>query len=73
MILGEGRGHNWWCVVFPPICLSLESSEQLEEAVGEELFEILSSDGTVLRFRLLELWGELTEKTEKAFSRLGTF
>ena len=73
VILGEGRGRNWWCVVFPPICLSLESSEQLEEAVGEELFEILSSDGTVLRFRLLELWGELTEKTEKAFSRLGTF
>ncbi len=21
LILGEGRGHNWWCVLFPPICL----------------------------------------------------
>ncbi|MBQ3969223.1 MAG: stage II sporulation protein R, partial [Clostridia bacterium] len=20
VILGDGEGHNWWCVVFPPIC-----------------------------------------------------
>lgn len=22
VILGEGEGHNWWCVVFPPLCLT---------------------------------------------------
>lgn len=61
VILGEGRGHNWWCVVFPPICLTLESSEELEAALGEETFQILSGDGsTAFRFRLLELWGELS-------------
>ncbi len=59
VILGEGRGRNWWCVVFPPLCLSLESTGTLEESVGEESFQILTSDGTALRFRLLELWGEL--------------
>lgn len=21
LILGRGRGHNWWCVMFPPMCL----------------------------------------------------
>ena len=57
--LGEGGGHNWWCVVFPPVCLCPESTEELEETVGEETFEILTSDGTALRFRLLELWGRL--------------
>ena len=24
--LGEGKGNNWWCVLFPPICL-LEAEE----------------------------------------------
>ncbi len=62
VVLGKGEGHNWWCVVFPPICLSLESTEELEESVGEESFQILCSDGTALRFKLLELWGELREK-----------
>ena len=62
VVLGKGEGRNWWCVVFPPLCLSLESTEELEQDIGEESFQILSSDGTVLRFRLLELWGELTGK-----------
>ena len=65
MILGEGEGHNWWCVVFPPICMELESMETMEEAVGEETFQILTGDGTALRFRLLELWGELLSAAKK--------
>jgi len=22
IVLGKGQGHNWWCVVFPPLCLN---------------------------------------------------
>ena len=61
VILGEGQGHNWWCVVFPPVCLGAEGEEALSDAVGEDTFEILCADGqTSLRFKLLELWGNLT-------------
>lgn len=32
--IGEGKGQNWWCVVFPPLCLvdseSTSSSEEME-------------------------------------------
>ena len=21
IVLGEGAGHNWWCVLFPPLCI----------------------------------------------------
>ena len=27
VILGEGEGHNWWCVVFPPLCLTAAESD----------------------------------------------
>ena len=27
--LGEGKGDNWWCVLFPPLCL-LEAEESTE-------------------------------------------
>lgn len=61
VILGEGQGHNWWCVVYPPVCLGVEREEALSDAVGEETFQILCGGGnTALRFRLLELWGKLT-------------
>ena len=34
LIIGEGRGENWWCVLFPPLCFSaapflLEDDEEL--------------------------------------------
>ena len=29
--LGEGKGDNWWCILFPPICLiEAEESEDIE-------------------------------------------
>ncbi len=30
--LGEGKGNNWWCILFPPLCLieAEESSEEVE-------------------------------------------
>ena len=60
VILGAGEGRNWWCVVFPPLCLAAESGESMEEALGTETFQLLSADGrTAFRFKLLELWGEL--------------
>lgn len=29
--LGEGQGKNWWCVLFPPLCLMNEDEENMEE------------------------------------------
>ena len=63
VILGEGRGHNWWCIVFPPVCLSAAQADMVEQQLGEEDFRLISEDGGYeLRFRALELWGELVEK-----------
>ena len=32
--LGNGLGHNWWCVLFPPLCL-LDEQENLDNAEYE--------------------------------------
>lgn len=59
--LGEGKGHNWWCIVFPPVCLSASQSDTVEQQLGEEDFHLISEgEGYSLRFKALELWGELT-------------
>ncbi len=63
VILGQGRGHNWWCIVFPPICLSAAQADTVEQQLGEEDFRLISEDGGYeLRFKALELWGELVGK-----------
>ncbi len=64
--LGQGGGHNWWCVVFPPLCLSAAEQDRALSALGsEERAIITQSGGCELRFRLVELWGELLELLDK--------
>ena len=63
VVLGEGRGQNWWCIVFPPLCLAAAGSEELRSAMGGENYALISGEeGCVLRFRILELWAELTQR-----------
>ncbi len=64
VVIGAGEGHNWWCVVFPTLCVSAASDWQ-ETAVSGGLSEddvaLMSGEdeGYVLRFKCLELFGAL--------------
>ena len=65
VVVGEGAGQNWWCVVFPPLCLG-SVSETVDEAAAAGLFtdEQVSlitgeSEGYVVKFKAIELWEQL--------------
>lgn len=65
VVIGEGEGQNWWCVAFPPLCLGA-ATESVEEATAAGLFTedqaglmIQENEGYVLKFKSLELLGEL--------------
>ena len=65
VIIGDGEGRNWWCVVFPPLCLASVAERSVETAAGEALSQdqvalITGRDGGyVLKFKLIEWWEEL--------------
>ena len=65
VVLGQGQGHNWWCVVFPPLCVSSVSEESVATSASGVLSEdqislISGQDGEyVLRFKVLEWWDSL--------------
>jgi len=66
IIIGEGAGSNWWCLMFPPLCYvdmtSTDSGrEQLANTVSEESFRLIThqeepSRSLVVRFRVVEWW-----------------
>ena len=61
VVLGGGEGRNWWCIVFPPLCIEAAEGERLQSAMSRESYGIVTEEeGYVLRFRIVELWGELT-------------
>ncbi len=63
IVLGDGKGKNWWCVVYPALCLGT-ASEEISEVTGldEEDIGLITESGSgyVFKFKLLELWGRLT-------------
>lgn len=64
ILIGEGAGQNWWCVVFPPLCTAA-SAETAAMAAGfseEEVSLITEEDGYVLKFKTVELWESLRQK-----------
>lgn len=63
--IGAGEGHNWWCVVFPTLCVSTAADWQDTAVSGgltEEDVNLMSGadEGYVLRFKCLELLDKLT-------------
>lgn len=65
VVLGEGRGHNWWCIVFPPVCLAAVQREALRPVLRPEDYALITrEEGWELRFRSVELWGELVNRID---------
>ncbi len=64
IVVGEGKGENWWCVAFPPLCLG-SVSETVDEAAAagnftKEQVSLITgeSGGYVVKFKAIELWEE---------------
>lgn len=57
IIIGEGGGHNWWCVLYPNLCFSAEGYDVTGDGAKEELSKVLSPSEyeTVLKEHKYEL------------------
>lgn len=72
--IGSASGHNWWCVMFPPLCfvdvssgvVPESSKELLQDSMSEEEYDLLtkSSDNSELnfKFKIVELFENLKLK-----------
>lgn len=68
--IGEAKGQNWWCVMFPPLCfvdvssgiVPDESKEEIKENLNEEEYDLISqTDDTKInfKFKLIEFFQNL--------------
>lgn len=72
VILGKGEGHNWWCVMFPPMCLSAaEGDASLSDVLSQDALELTRSGKKYeVKFKLIE-WYEnikaaISDRVQKA-------
>lgn len=65
VLIGAAEGHNWWCVVFPNLCLPAVSERALEAStLTPGQISLLQEEETsyVFRFKMLELWQSLKHR-----------
>ena len=57
--IGEAGGRNWWCVVFPPLCVEAAEGEEALEASGltDEEVALITEENTgyAVKFKALEI------------------
>lgn len=67
--IGEAKGKNWWCVMFPSLCfidvssgvVDEEAKENLEQNLEEESYDIISNNSNSeikFKFKLIEFFAE---------------
>ena len=71
IIIGEGKGQNWWCVLFPPLCLStaygdkVETDDSIPVGLTPEQYRIITKSKDVkyvLKFKMLEVLEQIFER-----------
>lgn len=70
--IGDFKGKNWWCVMFPPLCfvdissatVPEESKETLKESLSDEEYELISKSNKTseIRFKIVEIFNNLSSK-----------
>ena len=66
ILIGSGEGQNWWCVMYPPLCLEMASEDApgddgVIDYTKEEILLIKSAQYSV-KFKILEELSRLFEK-----------
>lgn len=74
IVIGEGAGRNWWCVVFPPLCVSAAQesgdSATLDDVLDPEQEEIVTEPGKYkVRFKIVEIFEDLCHRISGWFGR----
>ena len=76
IIIGEGKGKNWWCVMFPPLCfvdeqssiIDTDTDEKLREVLTEEEYELIAQNNkkqvnqVEVKFKIVEILQNIMNK-----------
>ncbi|MFD3158281.1 stage II sporulation protein R [Haloimpatiens sp. FM7330] len=66
IIIGTGEGHNWWCVMFPPLCFvditrgevaNNETKSEMKKVLSDKEYKMVDNtinNNVVLKFKIIE-------------------
>ena len=59
--IGSGGGHNWWCVMYPSLCIGAATDyDALRKETTDSQYNIMTSGGYEFRFKLVEYFVKIS-------------
>ena len=70
VLIGEAEGQNWWCVVYPPLCMTAAANVRetgIACGMEREDLDLMQEEGEEyqVKFRCVELWEQLRQWLHK--------
>ena len=64
--IGSGEGHNWWCVMYPSICISsaVETDKRVEDTFSQNQQEIVKGNEFKYKFKVVEIFERIVSLFE---------
>ncbi len=66
VIIGEGAGKNWWCVMYPPLCTDIATEPSVHDdaifGYSDSEVKLISGKGYNIKFKSLELLSKVFYK-----------
>ncbi len=59
LTIGEGGGKNWWCVMYPALCVGAATDDKMKEDLSDGEYRVVTSDKVDFRFKIVEYWEDL--------------
>lgn len=54
LTIGEGEGQNWWCVMYPALCVGAACEDELRERLDDGEYRVVTADRFDVRFKIVE-------------------
>ena len=61
--IGKAKGHNWWCVMFPSVCLS-GCTDDFYNSLSYDEVRLIKSNKYAVRFKAVEIYEKLKNKVQ---------
>ena len=73
VVIGEGEGHNWWCVMYPPLCIPAAETVESDDETAKDYFSkeeldlMENPDDYQVKLKCVEVFKGLKSKIKKIF------
>lgn len=58
--IGQGKGKNWWCVMYPTLCVGASSKISMRDDLSDDEYNVITADDVVYKFKIVEYFEKIS-------------